>query len=224
MELYGKFRGKVIDNNDPLGQGRLKVLAAAISDHPLTWAEPCVPYAGKKVGWFFIPPVGANVWVEFEQGDIDYPIWVGCYWGSIDPPPLPEEAKAPDVQVLKTEKITFIFDDKQASLTGKVQTDNGDMKLVMDKNGILLSADRTTVTITPDKIELKKDAATITVADAITSKKAAASIEISDSISLKNAATSAELSSSAIDLKNGASSVSLSPATVNINNGALEVM
>ena len=35
------------------------------------------------MGSYFVPQVGAGVWVEFEQGDPDYPIWVGCYWGSV---------------------------------------------------------------------------------------------------------------------------------------------
>lgn len=225
MEYTGKFRGKVIDNKDPLGRGRLLTRVAAISDLDMTWAEACVPYAGPGVGWHFIPPVGANVWIEFEQGNPDYPIWTGCYWGGGgDPQKLPADAAAPDVQDLQTGKIKFILDEKQVQLTIQVETDNGVMKIFMDKNGIVLSAAQTTVTITPDQIELKKQPATITVADAITLKKIAASIEIADSITLKNAATSAELSSAAVDLKNGASSVSLSPATVSINNGALEVM
>jgi uncharacterized protein involved in type VI secretion and phage assembly len=225
MELNGKFRGKVVDNKDPLGRGRIRTHVAAVSELELTWAEPCVPYAGPQVGWFFIPPVGANVWIEFEQGDPNYPIWTGCYWGGGgDPQKIPADATAPDVQDLQTGKIKFILDEKQVRLTVQVETDNGTMKLVMDKSGILLAAAQTTVTITPDKIELKKEPATITVADAITLKKIAASIELADTITLKNVATSAELSSAAVDLKNGASSVSLSPASVSINNGALEVM
>ncbi len=225
MELKGKFRGKVVDNKDPLGRGRIRTRVAAVSDLELTWAEPCLPYSGPDIGWHFIPPVGANVWIEFEQGDPNYPIWTGCYWGGGgDPQKIPADAVAPDVQDLQTGKIKFIFDEKQVRLTIQVETDNGTMKLIMDKAGILLAAAQTTVTITPDKIELKKEPATITVADAITLKKIAASIELADTITLKNVATSAELSSAAVDLKNGASSVSLSPASVNINNGALEVM
>jgi uncharacterized protein involved in type VI secretion and phage assembly len=51
---------------------------------------PCTPYAGRDVGFFAIPPVNSNVWVEFEQGDPDYPIWSGCFWGMNE---LPEAAK-----------------------------------------------------------------------------------------------------------------------------------
>ncbi len=51
MSFYGKYRGKVVDNNDPLHRGRIKVIVPAVADAELTWAEPCTPYAGPKVGW-----------------------------------------------------------------------------------------------------------------------------------------------------------------------------
>src|SRR5689334_1403488 len=78
--FYGKYRGKVIDNVDPLFLGRIMALVPAISEIPLTWAMPCVPYAGPGVGFYAIPPLDANVWIEFEGGDPDYPIWTGCFW------------------------------------------------------------------------------------------------------------------------------------------------
>ena len=190
----------------------------------MTWAEPCIPYAGPKVGWYVIPPVGANVWIEFEQGDPDYPIWTGCFWGNGDPEYMPPGAAGPDFKIFQTDKIGLMMDDKETRLTVKMETDNGLMQLVMDKDGIVLTADKVTITVSKDKIELKKDPATFEVAEAITLKRAAASITLSDSIALKNAGATVEVSSAAVDLQNGASSVSLSPATVSINNGALEVM
>ena len=224
MEFYGKYRGKVIDNQDPLKRGRLRTNVPAISDHDLTWAEPCTPYAGPKLGWYVIPPAGANVWVEFERGDVDYPIWTGCFWGLDEKEGIPPDAQEPDIKVFQTEKMKLVLDDKNIKFTALVETDKGKMSLVMDKNGIVVTADTVTITATPDKIELKKTPNTIEMAEDITLKKAAASIAISNSITLKNGAATAELSQAAIDLKNGASSVSLSPATVSINNGALEVM
>ena len=47
---------------------------------PTTWALPCVPIAGKQDGVYMVPQIGAGVWIEFEQGDPDYPIWVGGFW------------------------------------------------------------------------------------------------------------------------------------------------
>jgi uncharacterized protein involved in type VI secretion and phage assembly len=214
----------VTDTQDPLGRGRIRARVPAISDKDLTWAEPCTPYAGPKVGWYAIPPPGANVWIEFERGDPDYPIWSGCFWGSGDPETMPPEATAPEVKVFQTDKMALALDDQEVRLTVKIETEAGEMKLVMDKEGIVLTADQVTLTVSKDKIELSKAPATLEVAEAITLKKAAASLALSDSIALKNGGASVELSAAAVDLKNGASSVALSPASVSINKGALEVM
>jgi uncharacterized protein involved in type VI secretion and phage assembly len=81
--LYGKYRGTVIDNVDPLQMGRLLVQVPDVSNViPSTWAMPCVPFTGIQCGFFVVPPVGAGVWIEFEQGNSDYTIWTGGFWGS----------------------------------------------------------------------------------------------------------------------------------------------
>jgi hypothetical protein len=79
--FFGKYRGAVVNNVDPLFQGRLIVSVPdvfGILTSP--WAMPCVPMAGPIMGTSFIPPIGAKVWIEFEQGDPQTPIWVGCFW------------------------------------------------------------------------------------------------------------------------------------------------
>jgi len=91
--LRGKYRGTVVSNVDPLGQGRLMVRVTDATGFLITgWALPCVPFAGPLMGMYIVPPpVGAGVWVEFEHGNPDFPIWVGCYW-SPDPPVPPGQA------------------------------------------------------------------------------------------------------------------------------------
>jgi hypothetical protein len=80
---YGKYRGTVLNNIDPLQKGRLLVVVSDVSSlFPSTWAMPCVPLAGIQNGMFALPLIGSGVWVEFEQGNPDCPIWVGCFWGS----------------------------------------------------------------------------------------------------------------------------------------------
>lgn len=82
-KFYGKYRGTVINNIDPLQMGRILVMVPDVSALlPTSWAMPCVPIAGKQMGTYFVPQIGAGVWVEFEQGNPDYPIWVGGFWGS----------------------------------------------------------------------------------------------------------------------------------------------
>lgn len=89
---YGKHRGVVVDNIDPLQLGRVLVQVPKIFNGDARWAMPCVPVAGHLSGVFLLPPVGAPVWVEFEQGDIELPIWVGGYW--VDAAELPSLAQA----------------------------------------------------------------------------------------------------------------------------------
>lgn len=89
-QFLGKYRGTVIDNLDPLQIGRLLVQVPDVSNVlPSTWAMPCVPVAGIQSGCFAVPPVGSGVWIEFEQGNSDYPIWTGCFWGSAAEVPVP---------------------------------------------------------------------------------------------------------------------------------------
>lgn len=82
-KYYGKYRAVVVNNVDPLQIGRLQVVVPDVSAvAPTSWAMPCLPISGFNNGTFAVPLMGAGVWVEFEQGDPDHPIWVGGYWGS----------------------------------------------------------------------------------------------------------------------------------------------
>jgi len=82
-KYYGKYRGVVLDNVDPMQIGRIMAMVPDVSSLlPTTWCMPCVPAAGLQAGILAVPSIGAGVWIEFEQGDPDYPIWTGCFWGS----------------------------------------------------------------------------------------------------------------------------------------------
>ena len=82
--FYGKYRGTVINNIDPLLIGRLQVMVPDVSSFvPTSWAMPCVPIAGIQNGTYAVPIISSGVWVEFEQGNPDYPIWSGCFWGTM---------------------------------------------------------------------------------------------------------------------------------------------
>ena len=83
-KYYGKYRGTVVNNIDPEQRGRLTVQVPDVKGLiPSTWAMPCFPITGKQMGVYMLPQIGAGVWVEFEQGDPDYPIWSGCWYGSV---------------------------------------------------------------------------------------------------------------------------------------------
>ena len=82
-KYYGKYRGMVLNNIDPLQMGRLMVQVPDVAGLvPLTWAMPCAPIAGIQNGMVALPIINSGVWVEFEQGNPKCPIWVGCFWGS----------------------------------------------------------------------------------------------------------------------------------------------
>jgi hypothetical protein len=97
-KYYGKYRGTVVNNIDPEQRGRIQaIIPDVLGLIPSSWAMPCVPIAGKQEGIFVVPQIGAGVWMEFEQGESDYPIWVGGFWGiaaevpalALAPPPIP---------------------------------------------------------------------------------------------------------------------------------------
>ena len=97
VQYFGKYRGTVLNNVDPMQMGRIQVLVPDVSGvAPTSWAMPCMPYGGINAGMFAVPLPGTGVWVEFEQGDPDYPIWVGTFWGSAaEVPKLAQTAPAP---------------------------------------------------------------------------------------------------------------------------------
>jgi hypothetical protein len=108
--FYGKYRGKVEQNQDPLQMGRVQVSCPAVLGRGrMSWAMPCVPYAGPGVGLFAIPPTEAHVWVEFEGGDANKPIWSGCFWATAAD--VPAKPALPSTKVLKTDSVMLKLDD-----------------------------------------------------------------------------------------------------------------
>ena len=82
-KYWGKYGGTVVNNIDVEMRGRIQAIVPAVSNIALTsWALPCLPVAGMQTGMFAVPLIGAKVWVEFEAGDQDHPIWTGCFYGS----------------------------------------------------------------------------------------------------------------------------------------------
>jgi hypothetical protein len=138
---FGKYRGKVAGNADPRMLGRLQVTCPAVlGEGRLSWAMPCVPYAGRQVGLFALPPVGADVWVEFEGGDPDQPIWAGCFWGEGEVPVTPAVATT---KVFRTEGVTVTIDDLpgEGGLTVLVSPPlvTAPLRLELNASGIELS-------------------------------------------------------------------------------------
>lgn len=79
---YGKYRGLVRDVDDPDNLGRIVAQVPEVygEDEESPWAWPAVPFAGQDHGLVLLPEVDDGVWIEFEAGDINRPIWTGFWW------------------------------------------------------------------------------------------------------------------------------------------------
>ncbi len=131
--FYGKYRGIVTDINDPLMIGRIRArVPDVMGDGESGWAMPCAPFGGQSTGFFALPSTGAGVWIEFEHGDPDYPIWSGCWWGSVAEMPPILLAPPYKKMMIKTEGgITVILDDTPGIGGITLETASG-QKIVMN--------------------------------------------------------------------------------------------
>jgi hypothetical protein len=159
-QFFGKYRGTVKNNIDPMLQGRVQVsVPAVLGDGSLSWAMPCVPYAGSGVGFFAIPPNDANVWVEFEGGNPDSPIWSGCFWGIGEAPAQPA---IPQMKVFKTDGITLTLSDLPGAGGFTIEVNPPvvpiPLKLVFNASGIELSNSAASVKLSPVSVSLNNGA------------------------------------------------------------------
>ncbi|HXZ57773.1 MAG TPA: phage baseplate assembly protein V [Gaiellaceae bacterium] len=140
---YGKYRGTVVNNVDPMQVGRIQAIVPDVSNIvPTSWAMPCLPSAGINTGVFTVPQIGAGVWIEFEHGDPDRPVWVGGYWGSAAEVPVLAHLVPPAVNGLTiqtTLKNGIVVSDVPGPTGGiLIQTTTGAMISVSDV-GIVIS-------------------------------------------------------------------------------------
>ena len=137
--FFGKFRGVVTDNLDPLLIGRVRATVPdVLGETESGWAMPCAPFAGDGMGFYAVPPVGAGVWIEFEHGDPDFPVWAGCWWGTVSQvPPVLLAPPPPSKKVLlQTNAGHRILLDDTPGLGGITLETSGGAKIVMNALGI----------------------------------------------------------------------------------------
>jgi len=136
-QFFGKYRGTVTDIQDPLMTLRIRAkVPDVMGDLESGWAMPCVPFGGSGMGFFALPKVGAGVWIEFEHGDPDYPIWTGCWFGSMAE--LPSDLLAPPYKkvMLVTEGGHKVTLDDTPGVGGITLETSGGQKIVMSATGI----------------------------------------------------------------------------------------
>lgn len=209
--FFGKYRGLVVDDADPEMLGRLKIQVPSVlgADVVTGWALPCLPYGGDvNQGMLFIPEVGAGVWVEFEEGDLEFPIWVGTFWSKPDGEselPKPNDADGTEqdsVQDPPTRKIfktkaghTLQFEDAEGEEMILLNDAVNQHVLAMNQDGITLSdgtndnsvvMDSNGILVTDaNSSTVTLDSAGITVADGVNNHEVALSgqgISVTDGV------------------------------------------
>jgi hypothetical protein len=163
---HGKYRGTVVNNVDPMVLGRIQAVVPDVSGvAPTSWAMPCLPVAGVGSGVFTVPPVGAGVWIEFEQGDPDRPIWVGGFWGSAAEVPAMARAVPPGVHgvtIQTTLQHGIVVSDVPGPSGGiLLRTASGAMISISD-TGIVISNGRgASISLTGPKVDVNRGALTV---------------------------------------------------------------
>ena len=146
---YGKYRGIVTDVDDPNNQLRIRAtVPAVLGEHQCGWAMPAAPFAGDGHGFVMLPKVGSGVWIEFEAGRLDNPIWSGAWWAS-GQRPNPQGA---GVRVLVSEQGHKVILDDDAGELQLVHGSGPSIKLTGDE--ILLSCGSCEIKISSDSISL----------------------------------------------------------------------
>jgi hypothetical protein len=141
--FYGKFRGTVINNVDPMFMGRIMAIVPDVSSVvPTSWAMPCLPVGGIQMGMYAVPPIGAGVWIEFEHGNPDKPIWTGCFWGS--PAEVPVLALAgnpasPSILLQTTLQNTLMISDLPGPTGGILLKSTTGAMIMVNDIGITIS-------------------------------------------------------------------------------------
>jgi uncharacterized protein involved in type VI secretion and phage assembly len=153
--FYGKYRGTVTAVDAATMRIKAKV-PAVLGTTPTGWCAACVPYAGPHVGFAFLPEVGAGVWIEFEGGDVSYPIWSGCYWRSLEPP----GDAAPTVKAIVTKAgHKLLLDDRGETITISDQHQNG---VRLATGGVTLSRGGSSVVVSDAEVNINDGAFEVT--------------------------------------------------------------
>jgi hypothetical protein len=108
---FGKYRGIVTDVDDPDDRFRIRATVdSLLNGQACGWALPAVPFAGDGHGMVMLPKVGSGVWIEFEAGRLDNPIWSGAWWAHGQRPAPAGQA----VRVIVSEKGHQVILDDEA--------------------------------------------------------------------------------------------------------------
>lgn len=151
-KIYGVAVGRVINMLDPLLMGRLQVQIPIIDALDLSpWARVATPAASLASGFYWIPNLGDEVLLAFEQGDINAPYIIGCLWSAIMVPPLP--SPIPQIRMIRTPLGNQImFTEVPPTIT--ISTASLLQSIVMTPAGIQIIAGANIINMTPDGVTI----------------------------------------------------------------------
>ena len=166
-KYYGKYRGTVVNNVDPMQIGRLLVIVPDVLNINLSsWAMPCLPVGGMQMGIFSVPPIGAGVWIEFEQGDPDYPIWTGCFYGSMAEVPAMAKLVPPAVPGITMQTVLqngIVISDVPGPTGGIVLKSTAGAALIVNDTGIYIQNGKgASIILLGKMVDINQGALTIT--------------------------------------------------------------
>jgi len=165
-KYFGKYRGMVLNNIDPMQEGRLQVQVPDVAGlAPTSWAMPCVPLAGINMGILALPMIGAGVWVEFEHGNPRFPIWVGCFWGSAAELPVLSHTVPPAIPSITLQtplKNGLVISDVPGPTGGiQIQTATGAMISVTDVGIMISNGKGAIINLTGPTVDINLGALTV---------------------------------------------------------------
>jgi uncharacterized protein involved in type VI secretion and phage assembly len=168
--FFGKYRGVVIENLDPMQIGRIQAeIPDVLGEMPSSWALPCVPAAGSQAGCFIVPPIGSQVWMEFEQGDRDFPIWTGGFWALAEDVPAMAAAPAPippgqNIVLQTTGQNALVLSDAEPSPAsgGVILRAAGGAMIIVNEAGVTISNGKgATISLVGPTVSINSGALTV---------------------------------------------------------------
>jgi len=173
---YGVYPATVSDNQDPDGQGRVKVRlpwspdpSGAMYD---IWARLATTMAGGSRGTWFIPDIGDEVLVSFEAGEPGRPYVVGALWNGQDSPPVAIDSENDVKAIVSRTGIRLTMDDTQGAVLLKLETPGGQKITLTDTPPAIVVEDSS-----GNSCRLESQGITVTAAAKVTINAATAEID-----------------------------------------------
>jgi len=180
------------NNVDPHKQGRVQIYCPSISGEKcpplkdLLWASPCIPLGGSSnLSSFTVPEMGAKLWVIFEAGSLNFPLYIGQW-------PAQNELSEETYDSENSPAYDFIYHRNKIKI--RTKRDQKELLIQFDEN--------TTQALTSDSINIKRKDSVVNLSDNLISLSVGSTnITLTgDSISLSSGGSNIKINSSTIDL------------------------